>query len=428
MQKLSGIFIFLSLISSLWAYFVNESILVLAGIFIWSSFLLLLKDLKNKNLIFLILFISFILFIFCQNKGIEIDYKRVFTINQYLISLLIAVSFLKIISKPKNENIKHLPKGKKAFYKTYLGVHFFGSVINLSALLLVADKLYKKAPLNKMQLILLTRAFSSDAYWSPFFIAFGVAITYAPNLSYPIILFSGSILAVCAFFITIAEVNVKYDIKEFRGYPISFETSYIPILLAICVLVFSYIYENSQLIVIISSFALVLTAIILPIKKGFRNSFNILKIFILEDLPLMKMEISLFIVAGMFGVLASSFISYFELISNVLDFEVFSWIHASLLLAFFILLAFIGIHPIISISIFANSLLDVNHTLLAMTFLMAWATTVSTSPFSGLNLTLQSRYKINSIELIKVNFVYLIIMYIISVLILYEFSNSFTLY
>ena len=69
----------------------------------------------------------------------------------------------------------------------------------------------------------------------------------------------------------------------------------------------------------------------------------------------------------------------------------------------FILLAFIGIHPIISISILGNFFADANHTLVAMTFLMAWATTVSTSPISGLNLTMSARYNCDPKEIFKLN-------------------------
>ena len=70
-------------------------------------------------------------------------------------------------------------------------------------------------------------------------------------------------------------------------------------------------------------------------------------------------------------------------------------------LAIFIILGFIGIHPIITIAIIGDFLSGVNHTLLAITFLMAWATTVSTSPFSGLNLTIVARYDFDAKEIFK---------------------------
>ena len=145
--------------------------------------------------------------------------------------MLIGVGFLRLIATPKQEKMKKLPSGKQSLLKTYLGIHLFGSVINLSSLILVADKLYKKAPLSNLQIIVLTRAFSSDAYWSPFFVAFAAALTYAPKLSTSTILISGLFLAFCTFLITYLEVVRKYDLKEFRGYPMNFETLYLPLLL-----------------------------------------------------------------------------------------------------------------------------------------------------------------------------------------------------
>jgi hypothetical protein len=162
----------------------------------------------------LILFIlSLITFLISYFNGFKIDFIKVFTVNQYLLTLLIAVGFLRLIATPKKDKLSSLPKGKQSFIKTYLGVHLFGSVINLSSLILVADKMYKKAPLTNSQIILLTRAFSSDAYWSPFFVAFAAAITYAPNLNTSIILLNGITLAFLAFLITYYEVIKN---KEFN--------------------------------------------------------------------------------------------------------------------------------------------------------------------------------------------------------------------
>jgi hypothetical protein len=79
------------------------------------------------------------------------------------------VQFLQLVAIPKDEVNEELPTGKKAFIRTYLGVHFFGSVINLSSILLVADRLVSRNPLSQQQQVLLTRAFSSAANWSPFF-------------------------------------------------------------------------------------------------------------------------------------------------------------------------------------------------------------------------------------------------------------------
>ena len=419
-EKLSGILIFISFILTIYSYFYKNDLFVFSGIFAWIAFLLLFKNVSNLKLIILLISFSFLAFSYSLYNGFEIDFIKTIVVNQYLLTLLIAVGFLRLIASPKKEKIKKLPIGKQSFLKTYLGIHLFGSVINLSSLIIVADKFYKKAALTNIQIILLTRAFSSDAYWSPFFVAFAAAITYAPNLSTSVILSIGLVLAFIAFLVTYIEVTINYDLKEFRGYPIHFETLYLPLLLALMILITNHYYPNIKVILLISLFSIILTILILPIKIGFKSSLKRLNLHIIEELPKMKNELALFLVAGMFGVSISSILVGFNM---QVPFETFNGFTASILLFVLIFLSFIGIHPIISIAIIGNWMSELNHTLLAMTFLMSWSTAVSTSPFSGLNLTMQARYNLKAIEIFKTNIPYAIKMYFVCVIILFLLSN-----
>ena len=420
--KISGLLIFLSFLVTLYSYFFNNDLLILSGILAWTSFLILFNSIKNKKMILILFILSLIAFLISYFNGFKIDFIKVFTVNQYLLTLLIAVGFLRLIATPKKDKLSSLPKGKQSFIKTYLGVHLFGSVINLSSLILVADKMYKKAPLTNSQIILLTRAFSSDAYWSPFFVAFAAAITYAPNLNTSIILLNGITLAFLAFLITYYEVikNKEFKIDEFRGYPLSFDSLYLPFILAVVVLITNYIYPNIKVIVLISLYSILMSLFILPIKKGFNQAISKFQLHIIDELPKMKVEMALFLVAGMFGMAVSSILIGLNL---KLPFEIFDWQIASILLLIFITLAFIGIHPIITIAIIGDFLGGVNHTLLALTFLMAWSTTVSTSPFSGLNLTIVARYNFDAKVIFKLNIFYAFKMYFICVLCLFVLSK-----
>ena len=424
--KISGLLIFLSFLVTLYSYFFNNDLLIFAGILTWISFLILFNSIKNKKMILILFILSLIAFLISYFNGFKIDFIKVFTVNQYLLTLLIAVGFLRLIATPKKDKLSSLPKGKQSFIKTYLGVHLFGSVINLSSLILVADKMYKKAPLTNSQIILLTRAFSSDAYWSPFFVAFAAAITYAPNLNTSIILLNGITLAFLAFLITYYEVikNKEFNMDEFRGYPLSFDSLYLPFILAVLVLITNYIYPNIKVIVLISLYSMLMSLFILPIKKGFNQAISKFKLHIMDELPKMKVEMALFLVAGMFGMAVSSILIGLNL---KLPFEIFDWQIASILLLIFITLAFIGIHPIITIAIIGDFLSGVNHTLLALTFLMAWSTTVSTSPFSGLNLTIVARYNFDAKEIFKLNIFYAFKMYFICVLCLFVLSKYLAL-
>ena len=420
--SISGVLIFLSFISSIFSYFYNSDLLIYSGCLAWISLAILFFTIKNKKMLLILFFLSILSFLISYYNNFEINLVKVFTVNQYLLTLLIGVGFLRLIAIPQVEKEENLGKGKLSFFKTYLGVHLFGSVINLSSLILVADKLYKKAALTNAQIILLSRAFASDAFWSPFFVAFAAAITYTPDLSTSIILTNGIVLALITFLITYYEVcrNKYLDINEFKGYPLSLDNLILPITLALLVLITNHFYPEVKVIILVASFALLLTLIVLPFKKGFKNAVLKLSNHIRVELPNMKMEISLFLVAGMFGMSISSILIGLNL---PLPFEVFNWQIASILLAIFIILAFIGIHPIITIAIIGDFLSNVNHTLLASTFLMSWAITVSTSPFSGLNLTMVSRYNIEGSRIFKLNIFFALKMYFICVIFLFTLSN-----
>lgn len=421
-EKLSGIFIFISFILTLYSYFLQNDFLIIASLFVWLSFAFIFPTLKDKKILLILMFFSFMAYTICLYNDFKIDYIKVFTVNQYLLTLLIGVVFLRLIAIPKKEKNIVFPKGKNSFIKTYLGVHLFGSVINLSSLILVADKMYKKSPLTNAQIVLLTRSFASDAYWSPFFVSFAAATTYAPNLNTSLIMLNGIILAVFAFVITYIDVtrNKEFDIQNFYGYPLSLENLYLPVILATLVLVTNHFYPDAKVIILVSLFSISMVFVLLPFKTSLNEARKLIKKHILYELPKMKSELSLFLVAGVFGVLVGSILIGLNL---SLPFKIFDWQIASILLLIFIFLAFIGVHPIITIAIIGDYLNGVNHTLLALTFLMAWSTTVSTSPFSGLNMTIVARYDFSSKEIFRLNIFYALKMYLVCVLCLFILSK-----
>lgn len=47
--NISGLLIFFSFLTTLYAYFFNEKLLIIAGVFAWISFLILLPSIKNKK-------------------------------------------------------------------------------------------------------------------------------------------------------------------------------------------------------------------------------------------------------------------------------------------------------------------------------------------------------------------------------------------
>ncbi|MBL0708069.1 MAG: tellurium resistance protein TerC [Sulfurimonas sp.] len=425
--KLSGVLIFLSVLLTLYSYFLEPSYLVYAGLLLWCSFFILFRTLEKKKIVVFLFVFSILAFFISFINGYSIDIRKIFTINQNLITLLICVSFLRLIIAPEYDNTK-MPKGKRSFFATYFNLYLFSSVLNISSLVLVADKLYKKSPLSKLEIILLTRSFASNAYWSPFFVSFAVVLTYAPDLNTSIVMLNGILFSLIAYLLTYYEVtkNKELKIDQFIGYPLSLNNLLLPSFLAFLVLVTNYFYPNIKVIVLISLFSLLLPLFVTIFTNNYLKSIEKIRSHILIELPKMKSEISLFLVAGMFGVSVSSILSGLD-ISLPFASSSFDWASASVLLLAFIFLGFVGIHPIISISIIGSYITQVDHTLLAVTFLMGWATNVSTSPFSGLNLTMASKYSVDTKEIFRLNILYSLKIYLMSIASLYILSKYLNL-
>ena len=417
----SSFLIFVSFLLSLFAYFVNEEYKIVASLFIWFSLFISFKELSNKKLIYILASMSLIIYIFSYYNFFKVDYEKVFTVNQYLLTLLIGVSFLRLIATPKKQENAKIPKGRSSFLKTYIKVHLFGSIINMSSLIIVADKMYKRSRLNDLQIILLTRAFSTDALWSMFFVAFAATLTYAPNLEEEVIIVNGLIIAFIGFLITYFEVSrsKKFDINSFEGYPLSLSSLVLPVCLAIMVLIAKYFNSELKVILLISLFSFLLTFSVLIVKDK-QDSYKKMKSFILNNLYNMKNEIALFLVAGVFGVLVGGLLVGLDI---KVPFEQFDLFWASLLLLFFVVLSFIGVHPIITIAAIGDFLGNTNHTILATVFLISWSITVVASPFSGLNLTMVSRYKLDMFKLFRLNILYSVILFAVSIFSLYILLN-----
>ncbi|RXJ93892.1 tellurium resistance protein TerC, partial [Arcobacter sp. CECT 8989] len=130
MKYLSGFLIFLSFVFTIAAYFFNEKLVFIGGTIAWIALIILFKNVNGKSLLYKLLLLSIIAFIYSFYNSFNIDFVKAVSVNQYLLTLLIGVGFLRLIATPKVKAIKSLPKGKKSFFKTYLGVHLFGSVIN----------------------------------------------------------------------------------------------------------------------------------------------------------------------------------------------------------------------------------------------------------------------------------------------------------
>ena len=415
LKPFCGLILFIGFAITLVDVFVDISVPALGAVLLWFAGVILFFDLSiaQKKVIVIIAVAALLSWLVAWNAGYQGDLVKALSINQSLIVMLIGVNFLQLIARPHCDSQEGLPTGKAAFFKTYIGTHFFGSVINLSSVMIVGQRLAIKNRLSKNQQILLTRSFSSAAYWSPFFAAFAAASVYAGEASLVVLLPAGFALACVAFILTVVEV-LKDDsekIDNFIGYPIHFDALLWPAVLAVLVFITHQLFPSIKVIILISLSAFVVSLGVVLARKGVKQGAAKIKQHVNFRLPEMKSELLLFLVAGLFG---TGLAAVLQGLSIGMPIDSFDGLSASVLLFIMLLLSLVGVHPVISIAVIGQWIAELNpdQTLLAIMFLMSWAIGVSTSPFSGMNLALQGRFGMSGRQVFKWNLRYALKMYI----------------
>jgi hypothetical protein len=323
--------------------------------------------------------------------------------NQGLVSLLAAVSFLRLVTRPEAANRDAPPpRGRKALWRTLIGVHLFGAVINLSTVVILGDRMITRGRLGKRRALALSRGFAAAAFWSPFFSAMAAALTYAPGAQLGIVALAGLPMAAVSLWLTAREIDPE-DPRlgaPFVGYPMRFSALWIPGLLVAIVLATHALIPGWSILAIITLSAPLLTFGILTAQRRF-GAWRPLEDHIERGLASTVNELALFLAAG---VLAAGLISLTGQL-DWLPFTRFGPPQAGLILVVMVGLAAFGVHPIITIAACGVWLapLHPNPNLLAITLLMAWGIGVPANPLSGLHLMMQGRYGIDGYAFLRWN-------------------------
>ena len=116
-------------------------------------------------------------------KGGPDPFFQLINSNTQLLAMLTTVRFLSLIATPTNQIKKKLPLAeKKGLISTLASGHFFSAIINISALLMIAEKLSHARNIDKRTVSLLTINFAMCALWSPFFAAMAYTLSLVPNM------------------------------------------------------------------------------------------------------------------------------------------------------------------------------------------------------------------------------------------------------
>lgn len=340
--------------------------------------------------------------------GSHIDLYQAFSRNLPLLTMFVAVSFLSL-TNPAQEDQKQ-PEGKKGFWSTLLSCHLLGAIINLSIVFVVGDRLCRKGIVKDSQVQVIMRGFCSGAYWSPFFVATGVAMTYAPGAEWQHTVIPGLLLVLPMAILTFYEVS-RFKIGEFKGYPIRRDSLFMPVFLAVAVLVIHHYLTHLNILTLISLIAPLGALIFMTGRPRCTTLLN----YVETRLSNVASQFALFLAAGVFS---SGIAVVLHTYPSLLAFHATGFTSTIFLIASgaMILVALIGVHPVVSISLVSPLLMpvSVNPNQLAFLFLSVWGTATACSPLSGVGLAMTSRYQVSSRSVLKLNWKYMIGMWLIA--------------
>ncbi len=326
--------------------------------------------------------------------GGQAQWTKALVGNQALLAMLAGVSFLRLITLPQSAERETDPEGPGALRRTLLGVHLFGSVINLSAVMILGDRQSRRRPLTALQATVLSRGFSLAAHWSPFFAAMGVALSNSPGAQLLVLSGVGLPVAMLGLALTAWQLSTRARVEGYVGYPMHFGALWVPGLLAVLVLSSHLLAPSISILTLISCLAVLLALGVLLGREGARAP-TLLAGHVGEGLPRMSGELLLFLAAG---VLAAGIGSLVQSSGWSLHLFGFGATEASLMLLLMVALSVLGVHPVISIATAHGLLMPLapDPNLIGATYLMAWAQGVAISPLSGMHLGMQGRFGIDA--------------------------------
>lgn len=387
-----------------------------SGAFYWFSLLLLLPDIKGRSMKQAIVILCLALpgiVISIFNLDIEVAQSALDS-NTGIISLLITVGFYNI-SQTIGAGEDGYARGHKGLLSTWANLHFVGAIINYAAVLIFGDKLHEKRALTQTQAQVISRAFASAGFWSPLFITLAVAASFSPGYHYSEVLIYGVSMAFIAFLFSFFEFYRKESHKPFEGLSITTDILRTPLVIALAVGASVIIFPETSIIYIVTATASIYGLYIFLTKKNVNFIDTIFDRF-----PKHCNEVALFLSAGLLNASILGLSRTFKFDASSLS------ITPELCVAFMIIaltLTCIGIHPLISITIFASLTHVTSDTanMMAFSLFSTWAIGSSLSPLSGQNIGISSRYQIDAYALMRGNILYSLCLLFTASIILFFF-------
>ncbi len=375
-----------------------------AGALVWCSAILLLGSLKGPQRwqVRAMFGLGVLGLVIGLVRGADWLYLRqALNANQTVIAMLMGVSFLRLVNGTTTGTSDDRPTGTRALIRTLLGGHLIGSVINMSTITILGDRLSKNGKLQPLQALVILRGFSAAAFWSPFFAAMGIALISAPGAQLATLVTIGLPAAIAALTFTIIQIRRHPDAAQSVGYPMHLGSLWLPTLLAVLVMVAHHRWPNVSVLTLVTLISVVFAPLWVTLRQGRAGASATLN-HIQQNLPKLGGEVSLFLAAAVMAAGVAALLASFNV---EVQFEQFGANQAFIVLVIMIGLAMIGMHPVTTVALAGSLLMPAinDPNLLGLVFLMSWSLGVALSPFSGIQLALQSRYGVSARALLRLN-------------------------
>lgn len=390
----------------------------IAGILLWGFAISSFRLLAHRSLIqsMALIGVGLASLGFSLLEGASAPLYQLINSNTQLLAMLAAVSFLSLIATPSKRSKKRaLPVGKKGLISTLASGHFFSAIINVSALLIIAEKLNESRKIDTRAASMLTINFAMCALWSPFFAAMAYTLSLVPNMQMLAVMSVGAPMGL----ISLAMLYWLHRAPESKltGYPLKGRNLVLPTLLAATVIIAHEVWPTIAITQIIAICAPLLVIIVL-LSEGRTNQLHS---HITNRLPNMHNEITLFLSAGVFAIGLGAL---FKVMPPWLPFTHYGPLEACLTLGCCLVAARLGVHVIMVMAVTAPLLLTLepNPNLLAMTFLAAWGLGSAINPVSGTLLVMQGNYHIKGSQIARANTLPIAALYAINCVALFIYS------
>lgn len=394
-RSLAGALLAFMLLSSIAAGLISAVPTWIPGLAAWIAGGLLWVELssgqRRQCLVLLLVGVAGVIYGRVNGAGVEI--ASLTDKNQAILALIAGVSFVHLATPVASPKDLAAPRGPAAFLKTLFGLNLLGAAINITALMLVSERVSRSRPLGRVEVTSFSRVFSLAVLYSPFIGGMALALNQAPEASLFQVAVVGVVLMLFGVGFTYVTARRRFAdrLADFIGYPLRPDVLWLPAALAAAVIALRLTWPAVPVLTAIAMLAPLIAFFGVARRAGLDNAAAELVGHVRVRLPGMSGELALFLSAG---VLAVGLTSAFAASGITLPETRFPGAGAALALLVVVLIAAAGLHPIISLSALVPLLdpLGLSAESTVMLYVAGWSIGCALCPFSGTNLILQVRY------------------------------------